>query len=168
MCWNMAPWSVSDTLAYGFVAASQGNYVCGRCFQIQFTGTGHSGNSAGVQALSGKTMIVQVTNNGGVASDQFDLLIPGGGMGVNQTACPNQLGVSASDLGSQYGGLLTSCSMDVACTRTKCQTVFAGKPDLLAGCEWFLTWYVGADNPNVVFKQIACPAEITGKSGLSG
>ena len=163
MCWSAIPWMVSPTLSYGFAAASMGNYACGRCYQIQFTGTGHDGNNAGVVALNGKTMIVQVINNGGVGGDQFDLLVPGGGVGVLD-ACTKQLG--GVDLGAQFGGLLRTCNDDATCFRNRCQTAFAGKPDLLAGCDWFAGWFSVADNPNISFKQIACPAAITQKSGL--
>ena len=46
MCWNGAPWQVGPNLSYGFVAASGSNYSCGRCYQIQFTGSGHNGAAA--------------------------------------------------------------------------------------------------------------------------
>jgi hypothetical protein len=164
LCWDGAPWSVGDRLSYGFVAASCPNYVCGRCFHIQFNGTGHNGNGAGVQSLSGKHMIVQVINNGGVAQDQFDLLIPGGGVGLLD-ACDTQWG--GADLGAQYGGFLTGCNGDHACVRNKCSTIFGDKPDLLAGCEWFLGWYGGADNPNLTYERVACPAALTQRSGLT-
>ena len=163
MCWNGAPWAVNDNVAYGFAAASGGNYSCGRCYEIQFTGTGHSGANVGAMSIKGKTMIVQVLNNGGVNSDQFDILIPGGGVGA-QNACTKQW--NGADLGMQYGGYLAECNGDKSCVQQKCNTVFAGKTDLLAGCNWFLTWYNAADNPNLVFKQIACPAAITQRSGL--
>jgi hypothetical protein len=113
-------------------------------------------------------MIVQVINDGGVQDTQFDILIPGGGVGANN-ACATQWGTS--DLGVQYGGFLAACSgsqqAKIDCVRAKCQQVFSGKPDLQAGCDWFLGWYGAADNPNVVSKQIACPAMITQRSGLS-
>jgi hypothetical protein len=109
-------------------------------------------------------MIVQVINNGGVAQDQFDLLIPGGGVGL-LNACSTQWG--SSDLGAQYGGFLAGCNGDAGCVRNKCNTVFAGKPDLMAGCDWFLGWYSAADNPNLTYQQIACPAALTQRSGLS-
>lgn len=163
MCWSGVPWAVSDTLALGFAAASGSNYTCGRCYQIQFNGQGHNG-SPGSPQLNNKTMIVQVINNGGVQADQFDLLIPGGGVGL-LNACSNQWGTS--DLGAQYGGFLAGCNGDKNCVKQKCQTVFNGKPDLLEGCDWFLNWFGGADNPSFIFKQIACPAAITQKSGLS-
>ena len=164
MCWSDAPWAVGDKLAYGFAAASSGNYVCGRCYHIQFNGSSHNGSGTSTQALSGKHMIVQVINNGGVAADQFDLLIPGGGVGA-LNACNTQWG--SSDLGAQYGGFLAGCNGDVNCVKQKCQTIFSGKQDLLDGCNWFLGWFAAADNPNFTFKQIACPADITNKSGIS-
>lgn len=164
MCWSGVPWAVSDKLSYGFAAASGGNYVCGRCYQLQFTGSGHNGSNPGASSLNGKTMIVQVINNGGVASDQFDLLIPGGGVG-EFNACSSQWGTS--DLGAQYGGFLLGCSGNKDCVRQKCQTVFANRPDLMRGCDWFLGWFNAADNPNFVVKQIACPQDIKTESGLS-
>jgi hypothetical protein len=165
MCWDYSPWAVSNTVSYGFAAASGGNYVCGRCYQIDFTGAGHSGTNAGATSLKGKSMIIQVINNGGVAADQFDLLIPGGGVG-DFNACSTQWGTS--DLGAQYGGFLLGCKGDVNCVKTKCNTIFANKPGLMAGCEWFLGWFAAADNPNFVFKQVTCPTAITQKSGMSG
>ncbi len=164
MCWSGAPWAVSDKLSYGYAAASGGNYVCGRCYQVQFTGSGHNGNNPGAQSLNGKTMIVQVINNGGVAADQFDLLIPGGGVGL-LNACSNQWGTS--DLGAQYGGFLAGCNGDKNCVKNKCNQIFNGKPELMAGCDWFLNWFNAADNPNFTFKPIACPKAILDHSGLS-
>jgi hypothetical protein len=165
MCWSGVPWSVCDKLSYGFAAASGANYNCGRCFQLQFDGGSHNGTNPGAASLNGKTMIVQIINNGGVAADQFDILIPGGGVGA-LNACTQQWG-SSVDLGSQYGGLLTECQGDKACTQQKCQAAFGDKPDLLAGCNWFLGWFNAADNPTFTYKQVACPAAITQKSGLS-
>jgi hypothetical protein len=154
MCWNGAPWQVGPNLSYGYVAASGSNYSCGRCYQLQFTGGGHNGAQ---NSLNGKMMIVQVINNGGVAQDQFDLLIPGGGVGA-LNACSSQWGTS--DLGATYGGFLAGCSGSASCVQQKCQTIFGNKPDLLAGCNWFLGWFGAADNPNMVVKEIACPQMI--------
>ena len=163
MCWSGAPWSVDANTSYGFAAGSGANYSCGRCYQVQFTGTGHNSANAGAQSLKGKQMIVQIINNGGVGADQLDILIPGGGVGA-LNACSRQWGTS--DLGAQYGGFLAGCNGDKSCVQNKCNTVFAGKPELLAGCSWFLGWYNAADNPNLVFKRVACPAAITQRSGL--
>lgn len=161
MCWNESPWALDDKLSYGFVAK---NDTCGRCFQLQFTGTSRNGDSQSTQPLNGKTMIVQVTNAGVIANDQMDILIPGGGVGLNPNACRTQWG--SSDLGATYGGFLTGCNGNKDCVRQKCQTLFANKPELLAGCNWFLGWFNAADNPNFIYQRIACPAGITQVSGL--
>ena len=165
MCWSGVPFTGDDTLAYAFAAASGSNYACGRCYQLQFTGTNNtSGDKKGTPKLNGKTLIVQVINNGGVQATQFDLLIPGGGVGA-LNACATQWGMS--DLGSQYGGFLSACNGDVNCTMQKCQSVFADKPDLMEGCTWFLGWFGASNNPDFTYQKIACPAALTSKSGLS-
>jgi len=56
----------------------------------------------------------------------------------------------------------------VSCTQDRCNAVFAGKPDLLAGCNWFLTWFGASDNPQINFKQVTCPKQLSDKSGISG
>lgn len=159
MCWSFAPWSVSDTVSYGFAAMAGG--VCGRCYQLQFTGASHGGS--GASAVSGKQMIVQIINVGGLQQNQFDLLIPGGGVG-DFNACSTQWGTS--DLGAQYGGFLLGCNGDTSCVRQMCDDVFSGKPELMAGCDWFLGWFGAADNPALVYQQVDCPSAITSKSGL--
>ena len=73
-------------------------------------------------------------------------------------ACSNQWGTS--DLGATYGGFLAGCNGSTSCVQQKCQTIFGNKPDLLAGCNWFLGWFGAADNPNMVVKEIACPQMI--------
>jgi len=163
MCYWGAPWAVSDTLAFGY--AAHNGVACGTCFQLDFTGKGHYGANAGAQSLSNKTMIVQVINIGGIESAQFDLLIPGGGVGANNacTGGPSQWG--NVDIGQTNGGILASCK-DKACVTQKCQTAFAGKKQLLDGCAWFTDWFNIADNPEMTFKQIACPSEITQRSGM--
>lgn len=172
MCWNFGPWAVSDNLAYGFAAISKGGDYCGRCYQLQFTGKSHNASvDTGSAGLAGKTMIVQAINNGGVEGNQFDLLIPGGGVG-DFNACATQWGTSS--LGEQYGGFFLACqkangfdyAKSKACAAAKCQSVFAGKPDLLASCNWFTGWFGAPDNPALVYKEVTCPAAITSVSGL--
>jgi len=162
MCWGGIPRAMSDSVSYGFAAASGSNYSCGRCFQIQFDGGTHSGATAGAAAIKDKQMIIQVINNGGVANDQFDLLIPGGGVGA-LNACATQWGMS--DLGAQYGGFLSGCNGDATCVKNKCTTVFANKPDLQAGCDWFLNWFHAADNPTFKYAQVNCPSDFKSKMG---
>jgi hypothetical protein len=166
MCWSGVPWSLSDTLSYGYAAASGNNYACGRCYQIQFTGTNNmNGDKMGTPALNGKTMIVQVINNGGVQATQFDLLIPGGGVGA-LNACSTQWG-SSVDLGTQYGGWLSECNGSASCVQQKCQAAFSNKPDLMNGCNWFLNWFGASNNPDFAYQQVACPSALTQASGLS-
>jgi hypothetical protein len=170
----MAPWAVSSTLAYGYAAVANSGSVCGRCYQVEFTGSSHNaGNDPGSAAIKNKTMIVQVTNVGGVQSNQFDLLIPGGGVG-DFDACTSQWGTS--DIGARYGGFLSSCksagshSAVKSCVAQRCQNVFGSKgfTDLYNGCMWFVDWFEVADNPNLVFIPVTCPAALTTASGMKG
>jgi hypothetical protein len=161
-CFNFAPWFDSSTnLSYGFAAFN--GVSCGACFMLQFTGDGATASAA---AIKGKQMVVQVINIGNIAAGQFDILIPGGGVGERTAGCTAQWG--NVDLGATYGGLLTECSGSGSCVTDKCATVFAGKPDLIAGCAWFTGWYAAADNPKIIYKQVTCPSQITSKTGVSG
>jgi hypothetical protein len=166
MCYWGAPWQVSDTLSYGY--AAHNGVSCGTCYQIDFTGSGHYGENAGSSALKGKSMIIQVINIGGIGSDQFDLLIPGGGVGAMNGCTANGSMWGGIDIGSQNGGILAACNGDKSCAEQKCKTVFGDKAALLAGCNWFTSWFQAADNPNIVFKTVTCPSELSSKSGISG
>ena len=105
-------------------------------------------------------MIVQVINNGGVAQDQFDLLIPGGGVGA-LNACSNQWGY-VGDLGATVRRLLGQLQRrrerQEDLRHEQVPQSSANKPELLAGCDWFINWFGAADNPNLVAKEITCPA----------
>jgi hypothetical protein len=166
MCWNQAPWALDDTLAYGYVAFN--GVPCGRCYQIEFTGSSYNGGTnAGTGPLANKTMIVQVTNIGDIGNNHFDLMIPGGGVGAaGPNACRRQFGQNA-DLGAQSGGFRTACNGDKNCVMQRCMSVYGNSPDMLAGCRWFVDWFNAADNPNLRYKQIACPSALVQRSGLS-
>ena len=161
-CYSQAPRAIGDNVAYGYVAVP--NPQCGKCYNLQFLGTGqHNANDPGSKTLAGKHMIVKVTNTGGdVAGNQFDLMIPGGGVGQNQNTCPQQWKVSASDLGPAQGGFLTGCTGGYQakkdCVRQKCMLLPDG--DLRKGCIWFVDWYGAADNPQFRFADINCPSDI--------
>lgn len=176
-CFSNVPVAVSETLSYGFAAVPAEGDICGRCYRIDFDGTGHyDAADPGSQQLAGHTMIVQATNIGhDVGGGQFDLLIPGGGVGLFN-ACTRQWGLeSDAPLGAQYGGFLTACQAeggshdDVrACVRNRCDTVF-DEPhlaELRAGCEWFVDWFKAADNPNLDYAEVECPAALVAISGL--
>jgi len=165
-CYDFSPWfDASTNLSYGF--AAHNGVACGSCFMLQFTGEGNSGANAGASALKGQQMIVQAINIGGIDSNQFDILIPGGGVGAMTNGCSAQWG-SSTDFGSTYGGLLSECKNDASCMKGKCDSVFGKFPALLAGCNWFTGWYSSADNPKVIYKKVSCPSQITSKSGISG
>jgi hypothetical protein len=168
MCSNQSPWAVSDTLSYGFAATTiaggtESSWCCA-CYELTFTSA----------PLVGKKLIVQTTNTGSdLSSNQFDLAvrllpspyhfpfslslannaqIPGGGVG-QFNSCTNQWGAPSQGWGNQYGGVDSRSACD-------------GFPAALkAGCYWRFDWFQGADNPAVTFKQVACPAAITAKSG---
>jgi len=178
-CYGLVPWAVSNTLAYGYAATQSGD-VCGRCYQLQFTGKANdSDNEPGSAALNGKTMIVQAINIGGdVHGGQFDIMIPGGGVGIFN-ACSAQWGVSTQELGAQYGGLLRACKERLgwqadlseykSCLSNKCRSVFQsrGLNTLYEGCMFYVNWFESADNPKLKYKEIACPQEIIARSGLN-
>jgi hypothetical protein len=102
-------------------------------------------------------MIVKVSNTGSdVAGNQFDLMIPGGGVG-QFNACSRQWGTS--DLGAQYGGFLTNCQGDHAakkeCVRQNCMKIPAGPAR--DGCIWFVDWFEVADDPKFTSQATDCP-----------
>ncbi|KAK2629462.1 hypothetical protein QTJ16_000282 [Diplocarpon rosae] len=147
MCSNQTPWAVSETLAYGFVAATiaggtEASWCCA-CYELTFT----SG------PVAGKQMVVQATNTGGdLGSNQFDIAIPGGGFG-SFNGCTAEWGTPSTGWGAQYGGITT---------RSQCDA-FPAK--LRAGCYWRFDWFQNADNPAATFQQVACPAALTAQSG---
>lgn len=155
-CYDEAPRAVSDCLSYGHIAKANPN--CGGCYRIQFTGEGqHNPNDPGSKLIKGKQMIVKVTNTGGdVAGNQFDLMIPGGGVG-QFNACSRQWGTN--DLGAQYGGFLTACSGSHAarkdCVRQHCMKIPQGPAR--DGCLWFVDWFEVADNPKFTSQPVDCP-----------
>ena len=162
-CFWGAPWSVSDTLSYGFAAFNGTN--CGKCYQLDFTG---SGDNSRASALSKKSMIVQAINIGDIGANHFDILIPGGGVGANN-ACAgngNQYQWGNVPAGTTYGGFLTTCNDSMSCVNDMCTAAFGSKPALMAGCQWFNGWYNGASNPKVKYAEVPCPAAITAKSGM--
>ncbi|MBN2341910.1 MAG: hypothetical protein JXX29_23665 [Deltaproteobacteria bacterium] len=176
VCFNLTPWSVSDSLSYGFVAtaAELGQATCGKCYQFDFVGaSSHAGGDAGSTALTGKHMIVQAINIGyDVNGNQFDLMVPGGGVGAFN-ACSSQW--SSSDLGQQYGGWLSTCksqggSLDQikSCVLNYCTQTFneSFEAELLDACQWFVDWYEAADNPAIHWAEVPCPSALVNLTGM--
>jgi uncharacterized repeat protein (TIGR02543 family) len=156
-CMKQAPWKVSDNLSYGF-AASHTNGDCGKCFELTFTNT----------SISGKKMVIMVSNIGGdVGQNQFDLMIPGGGVG-QFNALSNQIqqnGGNNSDLGIQYGGFRGKCGNDKSCVRRMCEAAFGSSAlaDMKAGCDWYVDWFDNADNPQANSSSVTCPQALIDK-----
>ncbi|GAB0132900.1 hypothetical protein EsDP_00001321 [Epichloe bromicola] len=124
-CANNSPFAVNDRLALTFTSGP----------------------------ISGKTMVVQSTNTGGdmaTANNQFDLMIPGGGVGLFD-GCSKQFGTPLP--GARYGGVSS---------RDQCNRMPA---KLKAGCFFRFDWFKNADNPTFNFKQIKCPRRLTAISG---
>jgi hypothetical protein len=178
-CNDMSPWSVSATLSYGYAAVPAEGDICGRCYELEFDGSSYNaGADPGSAALLGKKMIVQATNIGhDVAGRQFDILIPGGGVGLFD-ACTYQWGVDTSELGEVYGGFLAACKKDAnyqgshdsykQCVRSRCEGVF-DEPEhveLRDACVWFVDWFEAADNPSLKYREVECPQAIVDASGV--
>jgi hypothetical protein len=177
-CYDNAPWAVDGALAYGFAAVPANGDICGRCYQLEFDGTGHyNAQDPGSVALKGKTMVVQATNIGfDVGGGQFDILTPGGGVGLFD-ACSFQWDVATPELGATYGGFMTYCQQQNVgadhqklkeCVLSRCAAVFdePALAELAAGCAWYVQWYEVADNPNLRYQEVACPPEIVARSGI--
>jgi hypothetical protein len=146
-CTDQTPWAINDNLSYGFAAAnisggSEASWCCA-CYRLTFTNT----------AVKGKQLIVQVTNTGGdLGENHFDLQIPGGGLGIFD-GCSSQFNTNASSWGDRYGGVRSASG---------CNNL---PKALQAGCKWRFNWFKNADNPNMVFEEVKCPAELTRKTG---
>ncbi|XP_021945337.1 endoglucanase-5 [Folsomia candida] len=145
-CNNNQPWAVNDNLAYGFAAAylsNQGEWDwCCACYELNFL-TG---------PVQGKKLIVQVTNTGGdLGENHFDILMPGGGVGLFN-GCQPQWGAPDAGWGDRYGGVRTI---------EECEQL---PSQIREGCRWRFNWFRNADNPDVSFQRVQCPAEITSKS----
>lgn len=169
-CVSQAPFAVCDDVAYGFAAvpAALGG-ECGKCFVLTFTGEGKYAKDATQSALKGKKMVVMVSNIGGDVGDgQFDLMIPGGGVGLFN-GCGAAMGIN--NFGETYGGLLSSCEKEVnydaskykSCLTNKCNNTFGSNPkhsEALAGCLFLANWMKAAGNPKHNYQEVECPREL--------
>ena len=171
-CLSQIPFTVDGCPNMGFAFAATpgnngGNDNCGKCFLITFNGEGHWRTSAQTQALKGKQLVVMATNIGyDVDPGQFDIMIPGGGVGLFNGCAPL---FGSANMGQQYGGLLAECNDvkhagdSVSCLKEACQTAFGSVPQALQGCLWSATFLEAADNPNMTFEEIECPDVLKSK-----
>lgn len=172
-CTSQIPIIASDKVAYAFAAthANSGG-KCGKCFALTFTGSGKYESKANHQALAGKTLVVMASNIGGdVDGNQFDIMIPGGGLGIFKNGC-SQMGWG--NQGNEYGGLLSDCENEVGydgdllnkrkeCLSRKCNEVFKNDEQAKEGCMFLATWMEAAGNPNFESKEVECPQALKAK-----
>ncbi len=94
-----------------------------------------------------------MSNAGGdLGGGQFDILIPGGGVGLFN-GCSSQWGAPADGWGNRYGGV----SSEAECNQLP--------GELQEGCRWRFQWFENADNPEMNYYEVGCPAELIDRSG---
>ncbi|KAH7043281.1 RlpA-like double-psi beta-barrel-protein domain-containing protein-containing protein [Macrophomina phaseolina] len=166
MCSDQSPWEDPNdpSHAYGFAAANlpgqgEADWCC-TCYDLKFTTT----------SIAGKTLTVQITNTGNdLADGQFDLAMPGGGVGQFTGGCSTQWNSGGSDSGSgsgsgsgggggspfgqQYGGIDSGDACSALPAQWQC------------GCGFRFGWFEGADNPQVTYQRVPCPQELVQLTG---
>ena len=171
-CTSQIPFTVDGctemAFAFAAVPASNGGQ-CGKCFQLTFTGEGHySSTNANTKKLKGKKLIIMVTNIGGdVNQGQFDIMIPGGGVGAFN-GC-SQMGWGSQ--GQQYGGLLSDCETETkysaakykSCLTEKCNKSFSNDEQARKGCLFLADWMGAAGNPEHNYVEVECPQVLKDK-----
>ncbi len=142
--------TVDDKLTYGFAAFTSGSEEATDC-ACYFAEFAHDEKG---QPIKRNKLIFQVANTGSdVQSENIDLQIPGGGMGIFTQGCPAQWKTPAQQWGAQYGGVSSA---------SQCSNL----PDALQeGCKWrFSSW-----GPNPVLKskpqRVKCPMALIDRSG---
>jgi len=162
-CVSQVPFAVSSSLGYAFAAvpAADGG-LCGRCFDLEFTGEGKYGTNSNHQAIKGKHLIIMCSNVGSdVQQGQFDIMIPGGGVGIYNgcSGFPNW----NYNSGNQYGGLLSDCeslggeNTLQSCLTSKCRDSFGSDNEALSGCLFLADWMHAASNPMHKYREVECP-----------
>jgi len=147
MCSDQSPWAANSTYAYGFAAVSipggsESTWCCA-CYELTFTST----------SIAGKKMVVQATNTGAdLANGQFDIAMPGGGVGI-YNGCTDEWGAPSSGWGAQYGGISSN-------------TCSSFPTALQPGCGFrYGDFFENANNPTVDYVQVTCPKVLTDKTG---
>ena len=170
-CTSQIPFTIDGCteMAFAFAAVPAANGgSCGKCFQLTFTGTGKYSNDANIKKLKGKKLIIMATNVGGdVQQGQFDIMIPGGGVGMFN-GCSS---MGWGSQGAQYGGLLSECETETnyaankykSCLTEKCNKSFANDAEAKKGCLFLADWMGAAGNPNHEYVEVECPQVLKDK-----
>ena len=175
VCTDQAPVVINDNLAYAFAAGPGNEYAgsCGACFLLTFNGNSQHTTDARTKALVGKQLVIMISNIGyDVQGNQFDIMIPGGGVGAFD-GCSALWGI---DQGARQGGYLNECGgadalksdAEVAkvqkCLEDKCNSKFANIPSAKAGCLFHAQWLMAANNPQFTFQELeSCPQELSSR-----
>ena len=175
VCTDQAPVVINDNLAYAFAAGPGNEYAgsCGSCFLLTFNGNSQHTTDARTKALVGKQLVIMISNIGyDVQGNQFDIMIPGGGVGAFD-GCSALWGI---DQGARQGGYLNECGgadelksdAEVAkvqkCLEEKCNSKFASIPSAKAGCLFHAQWLMAANNPQFTFQELeSCPQELSSR-----
>ena len=128
---------------------------------------------ARTKALVGKQLGIMMSNIGyDVQGKQFDIMMPGGGVGAFD-GCSALWGI---DQGARQGGYLNECGgadelksdAEVAkvqkCLEDKCNSKFASIPSAKAGCLFHAQWLMAANNPQFTFQELeSCPQELSSR-----
>ena len=170
-CISQIPFTVSGCNDMGFafaaVPASNGGQ-CGKCFQLTFTGKGKYSTDNNHTSIKGKKLIIMVTNVGhDVEQGQFDIMIPGGGVGAFN-GCSS---MGWGNQGKQYGGLLSDCEEStnysaprtLECLKEKCNSVFSNDSDAKKGCMFLADFMHAAGNPMHDYVEVECPDVLKNK-----
>ena len=170
-CLSQIPFTINgcDNIGFAFGAVpGAGPNICGRCFLLEFTGEGKYETKDNHRALKNKKLVVMASNIGyDVAGGQFDIMIPGGGVGLFN-GCGN---IFSGNMGQQYGGLLSDCENEVGwsgsdyeihirrkeCLKKKCENTFNGNTLAKEGCLFLANFMEAAGNPLHSYKEIECP-----------
>ncbi len=167
-CTSQIPFTIDGCTQYAFafaaVPASNGGQ-CGHCYELTFTGEGHySSTNSNTKKLKseGKKLIVMASNVGSdVQQGQFDVMIPGGGVGLFNGCA----GMGWGSQGETYGGLLSECEKEKnynaglykSCLTNKCNATFSNDPVAKEGCLFLANWMNSAGNPEHTYKEVECP-----------
>ena len=171
-CTSQIPFTIDGCteMAFAFAAVPAANGgSCGKCFQLTFTGEGHySSTNANTKKLKGKKLIIMATNIGGdVQQGQFDIMIPGGGVGMFN-GCSS---MGWGNQGAQYGGLLSECETETnysagrykSCLTEKCNKAFSNDEQAKKGCLFLADWMGAAGNPEHNYVEVECPQVLKDK-----
>lgn len=169
-CLSQIPFTLDEcgTMGFAFAAVPASSNPCGKCFLLTFTGKGKYSTHKSHQKLSGKKLLVMASNIGyDVSGGQFDIMIPGGGVGI-YNGCD---GLWTGNLGAQYGGLLDDCENEIGwsytedvlytktkeCLTNKCNSAFANDAQAKKGCLFLADYMEAAGNPTLTYEEVECP-----------